>query len=297
MAQEYFDFTNDLIFRWVMEREENCLAILRAILPELKITAVKRRENEHPVNYLAFDDERGVRFDAIIEDDRERFYDVEMQVANQPGLGKRVRYYQAQIDQETLKKGEDYDDLRESYVIFFCAFDPCGQDRRLYQFHYYEDDDRQLRLPTNSHVILINALGTKGQITPALAAVLDVMNRRRDNANPLAVRLVKEIDDYNRDKKRRRALMNLKMRLKDEWRLGLSEGLDQGRAEGKVEGRAEGKAEGCDEMTLGLIHALQAQGMPQKQIVEALALARKISLAEAQHYYDQVVQATSGGEH
>ena len=297
MAQEYFDFTNDLIFRWVMEREENCLAILRAILPELKITAVKRRENEHPVNYLAFDDERGVRFDAIIEDDQERFYDVEMQVANQPGLGKRVRYYQAQIDQETLKKGEDYDDLRESYVIFFCAFDPCGQDRRLYQFHYYEDTDRQLRLPTNSHVILINALGTKGQITPALAAVLDVMNRRRDNANPLAVRLVKEIDDYNRDKKRRRALMNLKMRLKDEWRLGLSEGLDQGRAEGKVEGRAEGKAEGRDEMTLGLIHALQAQGMPQKQIVEALALARKISLAEAQHYYDQVVQATSGGEH
>ena len=301
MAQEYFDFTNDLIFRWVMEREDNCLAILRAILPELKITAVKRRENEHPVNYLAFDDERGVRFDAIIEDDQERFYDVEMQVVNQPGLGKRVRYYQAQIDQETLKKGEDYDDLRESYVIFFCAFDPCGQDRRLYQFHYYEDDDRRLRLPTNSHVILINALGTQGQITPALAAVLDVMNRRRDNANPLAVRLVKEIDDYNRDKKRRRALMNLKMRLKDEWKLGLSEGLDQGRAEGKAEGlsqgSAEGKAEGRDEMTLGLIHALQVQGMPQKQIVEALALARKISLAEAQHYYDQVVQATSGGEH
>ena len=86
MAQEYFDFTNDLIFRWVMEREENCLVILRAILPELKITAVKRRENEYPVNYLAFDDERGVRFDAIIEDDQERFYDVEMQAgAGQTG--------------------------------------------------------------------------------------------------------------------------------------------------------------------------------------------------------------------
>ena len=289
MAQEYFDFTNDLIFRWVMEREENCLAILRAILPELKITAVKRRENEHPVNYLAFDDERGVRFDAIIEDDRERFYDVEMQVANQPGLGKRVRYYQAQIDQETLKKGEDYDDLRESYVIFFCAFDPCGQDRRLYQFHYYEDVDRQLRLPTNSHVILINALGTKGQITPALAAVLDVMNRRRDNQNPLAISLAKEIDGYNRDKKRRRALMNLQMRLKDEWRLGLSEGFDQGRAEGKAEGR--------DETMLSLIHTLQIQGQTQKQIVETLALMQKSSLAEAQRYYDQLTEAASGGEH
>ena len=151
----------------------------------------------------------------------------------------------------------------------------------MYQFHYYEDVDRQLRLPTNSHVILINALGTKGQITPALAAVLDVMNRRRDNQNLLAISLVKEIDGYNRDKKRRRALINLQMRLKDEWRLGLS----------------EGRAEGRDEMALGLIHALQAQGMPQKQIVEALALARKISLAEAQRYYEQVAQADSGGEH
>ena len=264
-----------------MEHEENCLAILRAILPELKITAVKRRKNEHPVNYLAFDDERGVRFDAIIEDDQERFYDVEMQVA----MGKRVRYYQVQIDQETLKKGEDYDDLRESYVIFFCAFDPCGQDRRLYQFHYYEDTDRQLRLPTNSHVILINALGTKGQITPALAAVLDVMNRRRDNANPLAVRLVKEIDDYNRGKKRRRALMNLQMRLKDEWRLGLSEG------------RAKGRAEGRDETMLSLIHTLQMQGQTQKQIVETIALMQKSSLAAAQRYYEQLTEAANGGAH
>ena len=194
-----------------------------------------------------------------------------------------------QIDQETLKKGEDYDDLRESYVIFFCAFDPCGQDRRLYQFHYYEDNDRQLRLSTNSHVILINALGTKGQITPALAAVLDVMNRRRDNRNPLAISLVKEIDGYNRDKKRRRALMNLQMRLKDEWRLGLSEGFDQGRAEGKAEGR--------DETMLSLIHTLQIQGQTQKQIVETLALMQKSSLAEAQSYYDQLTEAASGGEH
>ena len=79
--------------------------------------------------------------------------------------------------------------------------------------------------------------------------------------------------------------MNLQMRLKDERRLGLSEG------------RAEGRDEMQDERTLGLIHALQAQGMPQKQIVEALALTRKISLAEAQHYYEQVAQADSGGEH
>ena len=74
--------------------------------------------------------------------------------------------------------------------------------------------------------------------------------------------------------------MNLKMRLKDEWRLGLSEGFDQGRAEGKAEGR--------DETMLSLIHTLQIQGQTQKQIVETLALMQKSSLAEAQRYYDQL---------
>ena len=79
--------------------------------------------------------------------------------------------------------------------------------------------------------------------------------------------------------------MNLKMRLKDEWKLGLSEGLDQGRAEGR------------DEAMLSLIHTLQMQGQTQKQIVETLALMQKSSLAEAQRYYDQLTEAADGGAH
>ena len=87
--------------------------------------------------------------------------------------------------------------------------------------------------------------------------------------------------------------MNLKMRLKDEWRLGLSEGRTKGRAEGRAEGRAKGR----DETTLSVIHTLQMQGQTQKQIVETLALMQKSSLAEAQSYYDQLTEAASGGEH
>ena len=78
--------------------------------------------------------------------------------------------------------------------------------------------------------------------------------------------------------------MNLKMRLKDEWRLGLSEGLDQGRAEGR------------EETMLSLIHTLQMQGQTQKQIVETIALMQKSSLAAAQRYYEQVAQPDNRGE-
>ena len=86
--------------------------------------------------------------------------------------------------------------------------------------------------------------------------------------------------------------MNLQMRLKDEWRLGLS----KGRAKGRAEGYAEGRAEGRDETMLSVIHTLQMQGQTQKQIVETIALMQKSSLAAAQRYYEQVAQPDNRGE-
>ena len=86
--------------------------------------------------------------------------------------------------------------------------------------------------------------------------------------------------------------MNLQMRLKDEWRLGLSEG----RAKGRAKGYAEGRAEGRDETMLSVIHTLQMQGQTQKQIVETIALMQKSSLAAAQRYYEQVAQPDNRGE-
>ena len=44
---EYFGFTNDIIFGWIMKSEENCLAIIRAILPELNITNIVYRETKY----------------------------------------------------------------------------------------------------------------------------------------------------------------------------------------------------------------------------------------------------------
>ena len=38
--QVYFGLTNDIIFGWIMKSDENCLAIIRAILPERNITSI-----------------------------------------------------------------------------------------------------------------------------------------------------------------------------------------------------------------------------------------------------------------
>ena len=224
-APEYFGLTNDIIFGWIMKNDELCLAIIRAILPDLNITGIAHKEPQHEVSHVT--SARGVRFDVVVEDDQQRFYDVEMQVENNGDLGKRTRYYQSQIDNETLLKHQSFRQLKESHVIFLCAFDPFGYGLRRYQFHQYEDHHKELRLDTQAHVIFINAKGTQGEVTNDLAGVIDVMNQEPNQANSLATKLVREIDYYNQDPKRRRELMDYATKLEDERRLGEREANKQ----------------------------------------------------------------------
>ena len=233
----YFGLTNDIIFGWVMKSEENCLAIIRAILPELNITGIVHKEVQHEITPVT--SARGVRFDAVVKDDQERYYDIEMQVENTGDLGRRARYYQSQIDNETLMKGQTFHMLKESFVIFLCAFDPFSYGLRRYQFHQYEDTIRDLRLDTYSHVLFINSKGTEGEVSNDLAGIIDVMNQKPNQTNPLASKLMKEIDYYNQDSEKRRELMDYATRLEDERLIGERIGEKRGRKEGKIEGRIE----------------------------------------------------------
>ncbi|MCJ0538863.1 Rpn family recombination-promoting nuclease/putative transposase, partial [Enterococcus cecorum] len=187
---------------------------------------------------------RGVRFDAVVQDDQKRYYDIEMQVENTGDLGKRARYYQSQIDNETLMKGQTFHKLKESFVIFLCAFDPFSYGLRRYQFHQYEDTIRNLRLDTHAHVLFINSKGTEGEVSNDLAGIIDVMNQEPNQTNPLASKLMKEIDYYNQDSEKRRELMDYETRLEDERLIGERIGEKRGRKEGKIEGRIEERKEG-----------------------------------------------------
>ena len=241
--QVYFGLTNDIIFGWIMKSDENCLAIIRSIWPELNITSIVHKEAQHDITPVT--SARGVRFDAVVQDDQKRYYDIEMQVENTGDLGKRTRYYQSQIDNETLMKGQTFHELKESFVIFLCAFDPFDYGLRRYQFHQYEDSIRDLRLDTQSHVIFINAKGTKGEVSSDLAGIIDVMNQKPNQTNSLASKLMKEIDYYNQNPEKRRELMDYETRLKDERLIGIKEGRREGRQEGEKIGEEKGIKKGA----------------------------------------------------
>lgn len=58
---------------------------------------------------------------------KESGFIVEMQAVTSLYLPKRTRYYQSMTDLQLVDKGQDYDTLNNSYIIFICLSDLFGK--------------------------------------------------------------------------------------------------------------------------------------------------------------------------
>ena len=117
---EKLTFHDDFMFGLVMQNKEICREALECLLG-IKIDRLEYIEPQKTIApvYTA----HGIRLDVYV-DDGKKVYDVEIQNWDEHDIGKRTRYYQGIMDTESLLKGEDYDELRESIIIFLCRFDP-----------------------------------------------------------------------------------------------------------------------------------------------------------------------------
>ena len=59
----------------------------------------------------------------IIKDDKDRVFDIEMQMTVTKELPKRSRYYHSMLDLQLIDKGQTYAKLKPSFVIFICLSD------------------------------------------------------------------------------------------------------------------------------------------------------------------------------
>jgi hypothetical protein len=105
-------FTDDGMFQAVLHNPEICAELIERLL-HIKVGHVEYPELEKQIK--PFYTTKGVRLDVYLKDEN-KIIDVEMQSYPQEDLGKRTRYYQSMIDIDSLMKGQDYTELKESYV-------------------------------------------------------------------------------------------------------------------------------------------------------------------------------------
>ncbi len=178
----------------------------------IKISDIKYPKTQKTIDIAA--NAKGVRLDVYMEDGENTVYNIEMQVSVNKNLPKRSRYYQGMIDLNILEKGEDYKNVRRSYVIFICTFDLFGKGRHIYTFENRCLQDAEISLGDETTKIILNTKGTMNDVSPEMKRLLDYIDRK--TATDM---FTKELDtavrDVRNNEKWRAEYMTLEMRYRE----------------------------------------------------------------------------------
>ena len=151
---EDLTFTDDFMFCKVMQNPDLCKSLIEMILSD-KIGKIAYISVQH--NIKTYEQAKSVRFDVLVQSENGKFYDVEMQVSNEKNIPKRMRFYQAAIDISFLDKGNFYNDLNDSFIIFICTFDAIGKNRPIYTFENICIEDKNISLQDGTKKVIINS--------------------------------------------------------------------------------------------------------------------------------------------
>ena len=151
---EELTFCDDFIFKEVMSRPEIFKAVVNTLLPKLAFDNLVSLETEKPYTLDYY--KHGVRFDLLAEGVG-TLLNMEMQMLNTKGLNERALYYLSSLVLLSLDKGESYERLGRSIVIFFCKFDPFNKGRAVYEFAMRAATPCGLKLTDKASVIFYNA--------------------------------------------------------------------------------------------------------------------------------------------
>jgi len=169
-----------------------------------------------------------------------------------------------------LEKGQPYSKLRQSYIIFLCAFDPFGMGLRRYTFSNRCHEQPELSLDDRAVRIFLNAKGTLGDETPDVQDFLRFIVTNTAT-RPFANRFAAAVQRVKADARERKNYMTLAMDLEVYFDKRSNALLAQGRAEGKAEGRDEGKAEASRDIALRLL----MNGIPLEQVAMFTGLSEE----------------------
>ncbi|WP_317049919.1 Rpn family recombination-promoting nuclease/putative transposase [Clostridium neonatale] len=154
----------------------------------MEIDRIEMPENQKTIDLLL--ECKGIRLDVYVKDENDTVYNIEMQRTDNKNLGKRMRYYQGNIDIDCIQKGQDYRELTKSYVIFICTFDYFNEGRHKYTFENVCLEDSNIKLKDDAQKIILN---TKGCINDLDMEILEFLNYVEDSTDAVAANAKSEL--------------------------------------------------------------------------------------------------------
>lgn len=133
--------------------DPSCAQLLLQIILERQDLRVQNVQSQYDLKNLQG---RSVRLDILAVDQANRAYNIEVQRSDSGAAVKRARYNSSLLDANLTMKGDSYEQLNETYVIFITEHDVLGDGLPIYHI------DRIIResgkvFGDETYIIYVNA--------------------------------------------------------------------------------------------------------------------------------------------
>lgn len=142
---------DDFLTKCFEGETEGIQLVLRIVLDMPDLRVVDTRTQVFVENML----NRSVRLDVLATDSEGRRFNIEIQRADRGAGRRRARYNSSMMDVGLLQKGEDFDKLPETYVIFITEHDVIGKGQPVYPVERYFVGTGE-QFGDGSHILYVN---------------------------------------------------------------------------------------------------------------------------------------------
>ena len=229
---------DDLFMQVVLEEQACTEYILQTILNKSSLKLKEQRLQKRLPNLHG----RALVLDCLCTDEKGLLYNIEVQNSSAGAIPKRARYHAALMDTHTLKKGEKFSKLPESYVIFITDKDVLGEGEQLYQIERVIRKSGSL-FRDGSHILYFNTARQDDNALGKLAKDLKEANPKEIQSEVLSHRVasLKE-GKLDREGEKKMNVLLEKYRKK-----AVEEGIEKGLAQGMQQGLEKGLEQGLQQ--------------------------------------------------
>ena len=192
-----------------------------------------------PVDELTFTDDG--MFQAVMHDP-EICTEVRMSAP-----GKRTRYYQSMVDIDSLMKGQDYSELKESYILFICKEDPFKDQTNnyyglpCYTFKNICQENISVNLDDKTVKVLYNASAYKKETNKRVRDFLKFVYTNETGEDDFSNRLAATVKNLIENDKFRNDYLAMNLHDRDITRAAKKEGAEEKAIENAKALLADGK--------------------------------------------------------
>ena len=272
---EELTFSDDGMFQAVMHDPEICAEVVERLL-HIKVNHIDYPELEKTI--APYYSSKGIRIDVYIKDS-DKVIDVEIQNYRMDAPGKRTRYYQSMVDIDSLMKGQDYSELKESYILFICKNDPFKDSNEnyyglpCYTFKNICKENSSVNLDDKTIKVLYNASAYEQEKDEKIRNFLHYVYTNKTGQDDFSYRLEKTVKKLIDNDKFRKDYLAMNLHDRDITRQAKQEGITEGAQQKAIEDAK----------------AFYSNGVP----IEIIAKSQNMTIEQVKEIVKDVVRVTA----